>query len=62
MVPCAARRRLDDRPGNHSYVAALGTMARDRVLGELRVVVEARFPDSTMAVPYETWLWLATKV
>jgi SAM-dependent methyltransferase len=46
---------------SHSYVAALGTVARDALLSELRRIVEAEFGDATMTVPYETWLWTATK-
>ena len=47
---------------SHSYVAALGTDARQALLSELRRIVEAEFRDGAMAVPYETWLWTATRV
>jgi SAM-dependent methyltransferase len=41
---------------SHSYIAALPTKDRRRLLNELRNIVQNRFPDGTMAVPYETWL------
>ena len=46
---------------SHSYVAALETVARDALLAELRRIIEAQFGDGMMTVPYETWLWTATR-
>lgn len=46
---------------SHSYVAALTPDARALLLGDLRDIVDARFPDAEMSVPYETWLWTATR-
>jgi SAM-dependent methyltransferase len=45
---------------SHSYVAALETVAREALLSELRRIIEAEFGDG-MTVPYETWLWTATR-
>ena len=46
---------------SHSYVAALGIDAREALLLELRRIIEAEFTTGTMTVPYETWLWTATR-
>ena len=46
---------------SHSYVAALTTDTRDALLSELRRIIEAAFSNKTMTVPYETWLWIATR-
>lgn len=46
---------------SHSYVAALGTDAREALLLELRGIIETEFCTGTMKVPYETWLWTATR-
>ncbi len=46
---------------SHSYVAALEDGKRKALLTQLREVVELEFPSGTMAVRYETWLWIATK-
>ncbi len=46
---------------SHSYVVALAEPGRSRLLTDLRLVVERRFPDGAMSVRYETWLWTATK-
>ncbi|MPY92615.1 MAG: methyltransferase domain-containing protein [Acidimicrobiia bacterium] len=46
---------------SHSYVAVLARADRDRLLGNLRQVLDRRFPDRTMTVRYETWVWIGTK-
>lgn len=46
---------------SHSYIAGLETVARDALLSELRRIVEAEFGNGMMTVPYETWLWTATR-
>jgi len=46
---------------SHSYVAALGAHDRRELLTRLRHVVDDAFPTGTMTVPYETWLWTATR-
>jgi SAM-dependent methyltransferase len=47
---------------SHSYVAALQEGPRADLLGELRSILDLRFPDGTVRVRYETWLWIATRV
>lgn len=47
---------------SHSYVAGLDPDAREGLLAELRRIVETEFGAGTMTVPYETWLWTATRV
>ena len=47
---------------SHSYVVGLQDDERDRLLADLRHIVHSRFPDGTMVVPYETWLWTATRI
>jgi SAM-dependent methyltransferase len=47
---------------SHSYVIALPDGARTALLRDLRRIVDERFPDGVISVPYETWLWIATKV
>lgn len=46
---------------SHSYVAGLDIHDRDRLLAQLRHIVEREFGFGTMTVRYETWLWTATK-
>ena len=46
---------------SHSYVAALPDSDRDRLSRSLRRVIDESFPDGTMTVRYETWLWTGTK-
>jgi SAM-dependent methyltransferase len=46
---------------SHSYVAALTHSDRDRLCRSLRRVLDESFPDGTMTVRYETWLWTGTK-
>lgn len=45
---------------SHSYVAALPPAERASLLDELRAVLVDAFSSGTMAVRYETWLWIAT--
>jgi SAM-dependent methyltransferase len=47
---------------SHSYVVALPGRRRAALLGELRALLEERFPDGVMSVPYETWLWIADRL
>lgn len=47
---------------SHSYVAGLAAQRRDELLARLRSIVDQRFPTGEMQVPYETWLWIATRV
>lgn len=46
---------------SHSYVVGLPHDARTRLLSELQQVAHSQFTDGTMVVPYETWLWIATR-
>ncbi|MET0902850.1 MAG: class I SAM-dependent methyltransferase [Acidimicrobiales bacterium] len=46
---------------SHSYVVALSPADRDRLTGTLRGILDQRFRDGTMAVRYETWLWIAAR-
>ena len=46
---------------SHSYVAALPSDERDRLIQRLRALLERHHPDHHLTVPYETWLWIATK-
>jgi SAM-dependent methyltransferase len=50
---------LDER--SKSYVAALPDERRTVLLGELDRLVRSAFPSGTMAIRYETWLWIARK-
>jgi SAM-dependent methyltransferase len=47
---------------SHSYVAALPKGPRAQLLAELRMILHDQFPDGAMSVPYETWLWIATRI
>lgn len=47
---------------SHSYVASLEEEARVGLIACLEEILEAAFPAGTMAVPYETWFWTATKI
>ncbi len=53
-------RWLTDQ-ASHSYVASLEERARVELIARLGEILEAAFPSGTMVVPYETWLWTATK-
>jgi SAM-dependent methyltransferase len=63
-VPWVRRLRVDQWITDfksHSYVAALPTVAATQLLERLRTLAVDRFPDGAMSVPYETWLWRATR-
>jgi hypothetical protein len=47
---------------SHSYVVGLPRDKRDRLLTDLRQIVDSQFTDGTVVVPYETWLWIATRI
>jgi hypothetical protein len=47
---------------SHSYIVGLANDERDRLLTNLRQIVRAQFGDRPMVVPYETWLWVATRI
>jgi SAM-dependent methyltransferase len=47
---------------SHSYVAGLPEADRRHLLTELRTIIDQRFPDGSMKVPYETWAWVGQKV
>lgn len=57
----STERWLTDQ-ASHSYVAALDEPARVELIARLGEILEAAFPSGTMTVPYETWLWTATKI
>ncbi len=64
-VPWVREISVDDwmtDQASHSYVAGLPEARRARLLGDLRRILDDRFPDGTMSVPYEAWLWIATRV
>jgi len=44
-----------------SYVCALSEPDRLALMDELATLTRNRFPAGEMPVPYETWLWIATK-
>jgi SAM-dependent methyltransferase len=61
-VPWTRRTSIDlwlTDQASHSYVAALEDPARAQLLRALARVLWDRFPDGTVEVPYETWLWIA---
>jgi SAM-dependent methyltransferase len=45
-----------------SYISVLPDPDRHALLASIERLVRDRFPDGYMHVPYETWLWVATKV
>jgi SAM-dependent methyltransferase len=47
---------------SHSHIAALPPPERDRLLSDLRQVYEDAFPDGTMTIPIETWLWIGDRI
>ena len=47
---------------SHSYVIGLDPPSREELLRDLRHVADHGFPDGRMQIPYDTWLWIATKV
>jgi SAM-dependent methyltransferase len=46
---------------SHSYVAALPAPERRRLVARLRALLDGEFHSGLMAIPYETWLWIASK-
>jgi SAM-dependent methyltransferase len=46
---------------SHSYVIALDHVHRGELVRALRAILDEQFPDGAMTVPYQTWLWIATK-
>jgi hypothetical protein len=50
---------LDDR--SRSYIGTLDEPDRERLIAAIRAVLEDRFPDGRMVVPYQTQLWAGTK-
>ena len=44
---------------SHSYVIDMNDQDRSRLLADAASILWARFPDKTMAVPYETRVWTA---
>lgn len=64
-ITVAWRRRVDVETwmtdlSSHSYIAALPSPDRAQLRATLQSIIDGRFPDGTMDVPYETWLWTAT--
>jgi SAM-dependent methyltransferase len=49
----------DDR--SKSYISSLRDSDRNELLERIRRTILEAFPDGRMHVPYETWLWVATK-
>jgi SAM-dependent methyltransferase len=63
-VPWRREISVDDwmtDQSSHSYVVGLPEGPRGELLDELRALLEDRFPGGAMEVPYETWLWIATR-
>jgi SAM-dependent methyltransferase len=50
---------LDDR--SRSFVMALPEGRRDALVSGVRDLLHEQFPGGTVVVPYETWLWVATR-
>jgi SAM-dependent methyltransferase len=46
---------------SHSFVAAMHERERETLLQRIERAVLEYFPTGEMTVPYETWLWVATK-
>lgn len=64
VVPWVRTISVDDwltDQASHSYVIGLAADQRERLLSELRAIVEGAFPAGVMSVRYETWLWIATR-
>lgn len=59
-VVSADKWLLDEK--SKSYVADLAQSERESLLAKIRRLVHDRFPNGRMQVPYETWLWVASKV
>ena len=49
----------DDR--SKSYIASLPEPARIALLTAIQETITKSFPNGRMRVPYETWLWIATR-
>ena len=47
---------------SHSYVAALPTDNRSRLMAALHDIAHDRFPHGTMQIAYDTSLWTAVNV
>ena len=47
---------------SHSYIVGLAKAERDQLIADLRRIVRSEFTDRTMVVPYETWLWIGTRI
>jgi SAM-dependent methyltransferase len=47
---------------SHSHIAGLPNGERDQLTADLRRIVRTEFADGTMVVPYETWLWIGTRI
>lgn len=65
VVPWVRSTSVDDwltDQASHSYVAALPARDRRQLLDALRSILDERFTDGAMTVPYETWLWVGTKI
>jgi hypothetical protein len=46
---------------SHSYVTSLPEPDQLALLAQIEQTVRHHFPAGHMRVPYETWLWIATK-
>jgi SAM-dependent methyltransferase len=46
---------------SHSYVTSLPEPDRLALLAQIEQTIRHHFPTGHMRVPYETWLWIATK-
>lgn len=51
---------MDER--SKSYVANLPVSDRTSLLDAIERLCRDRFPDGDMSIPYETWLWIASKI
>jgi SAM-dependent methyltransferase len=63
-IPWTRELTVDDLVadyGSHSYVAALGSVERDTVLGVLREGAHSAFPDGLARLPYVTRTWVARR-
>ena len=64
-VPWVREVSIDDwmtDQTSHSYIAGLPAGRRAQLLAELRSILSDQFLDGVMTVPYETWLWIATRI
>jgi SAM-dependent methyltransferase len=61
-VPWTRQVSVDDwlvDQASHSTLMAMPPDAGNRLLSRLEQILRAAFPSGRMAVPYETWLWIA---